>query len=535
MIKVLVSDPLSKEGVDILKANNFKVDEVSKLSESELIKKIKGYDALIIRSGTTVTGKIIHAADKLKVIGRAGVGLDNVDVEEASKKGIVVMNAPAGNTISTAEHAFSLMLALSRNIPQANQSVKQGKWDRKKFMGVELYGKTLGIIGLGRIGTEFAKRALSFGMRILAFDPFLSQERAKALNVESVDLDTLLRESDFITIHTPLTEETRHLLDDKAFKKMKKGVRIINAARGGIVDEKALVKHLKAGKVSGAALDVYEDENEPPVASPVMEMESIITTPHLGASTEEAQVNVAIDIAKSVSDALLGRGFRNAANIPAMEGEALETIRPFVNLAERLGSIQAQLIDGTIKSITVDYIGEVADMNVSVITRALLKGVFNHILEEQVNYVNSLMIARERGINVIEKKTSKITDFKNLISVEFDTGSNKHFIMGTLFANNEARVIKMDKYYVEAIPDGYMLVVSNRDVPGVVGTLGTLLGKHGINIAEMSFGRDKKTGEAISLLNVDSEVPAAIIKKLKRVKDINDVKQVRVMVPSRKK
>ncbi|MGB3113356.1 MAG: phosphoglycerate dehydrogenase, partial [Candidatus Omnitrophota bacterium] len=510
--------------------NKFKVDEVSELSESELAKKIKRYDALIIRSGTTVTKKIIDAADKLKVVGRAGVGLDNVDVKAASKKGIVVMNAPAGNTMSTAEHAFSLMLSLARSIPQANDSVKQGNWDRKKFMGVELYGKVLGIIGLGRIGAEFAKRALSFGMKVVAYDPFLSGEKAKSLNAEPVDFNTLLKMSDFITIHTPLTEETRHLLDEKAFQKMKTGVRIVNAARGGIVDEKALAKYIKSGKVAGAALDVYETKAKPPLDSPVYKMENVITTPHLGASTEEAQVNVAIDIARSVSDALLGRGYRNAANVPAVEAEAVETIQPYVNLAERLGSIQSQLVDEPIKTIKVNYIGEVADVDVAVITRALMKGIFNPILEEQVNYVNSLLIAEERGIKIIEKKTSKITDFANLISVELDTGKKKHFIMGTLFANKEPRIIKIDKYYVEAIPEGYMLIVSNKDTPGVVGKIGTILGKHNINIAEMSFGREKKKGQAISLLNVDSEVPKSVIKKLLQYKDINGVKQVRVVV-----
>ncbi|RKY43284.1 MAG: phosphoglycerate dehydrogenase [Candidatus Makaraimicrobium thalassicum] len=529
-MKVLISDPLSKEGVQILKKNKFKVDEVSKLSEKELARKIKPYDALIVRSGTMVTRRIIESADKLKVIGRAGVGLDNVDVAAASKKGVIVMNAPAGNTISTAEHAFSLMLALSRNIPQANHSTKHGKWDRKKFVGVELYGKILGIIGLGRIGTEFAKRALSFGMKIVAFDPFLSEERARSLNIEPVPLDTLLKISDFITIHTPLTEETRHLIGERAFKKMKRGVRIINAARGGIVDEKALAKNLRTGKVSGAALDVYETGAKPPLDSPVIGMDRVITTPHLGASTAEAQVNVAIDIARSVSDALLGRGFRNAANVPVLEEEAMAAVRPYVNLAERLGSIQTQLIDEPIRAITVKYIGEVADIDVAVITRALMKGIFNPILAEEVNYVNSPLVAKERGIKVTEEKTSKITDFANLISVEFDTGTRKHFIMGTLFANKEPRIIKMDKYYVEAIPDGYMLVVSNRDVPGVVGKLGTSLARHGVNIAEMSFGRDKKTGDAISLLNVDTEVPKEVIAKLKREKDIDDVKQVCVMI-----
>jgi len=529
VMKVLISDPLAKEGVDILKANkNFKVDEVSKLSESELVKKIKGYDALIIRSGTKVTEKVIKVADKLKVIGRAGVGLDNVDVKAASKKGIVVMNAPAGNTVSTAEHAFSLMLSLSRSIPQANNSVKQGKWDRKKFMGVELYGKTLGIVGLGRIGAAFAKRAQSFEMRVIAFDPFLSEEKAKAINVEPVEFDTLLKKADFITVHAPLTDETRHLIDEKAFRKMKKGVRIINAARGGIIDEEALSKSLKSGKVAGAALDVYETSAKPPLNSPVVQMDSVITTPHLGASTEEAQINVAIDIARSVSDALLGKGFRNAANVPAMEGETLEAVQPYVKLAERLGSMQTQLVADPIRAIKVKYIGEVANMDVSVITRALIKGIFDPILVEHVNYVNSLLIAKERGIKITEKRTDEITDFANLISVEVDTGKKKHFVMGTLFANKEPRIVKLDKYYVEAIPEGYMLVVSNKDVPGVVGKIGALLGKHDINIAEMSFGREKKRGNAISLLNVDSEVPEKVIKKLKAMADISDVKQVNV-------
>jgi len=529
-IKVLISDPLSKLGVGILKNSGFKVDEVSNLSESELAKKVKGYDALIVRSGTTVTKKIIDASDKLQVIGRAGVGLDNVDVPAASKKGIIVMNAPSGNTISTAEHAFSLMMALSRNIPQANESIRAGKWDRKKFMGVELYGKTLGIIGMGRIGTEFAKRALSFGMKILAFDPYLSEEKAETLNVDSVSLDKMLSESDFITIHIPLTEDTLHLIDEKAFRKMKKGVRIINAARGGIVDEKALAKNIKSGKVAGAALDVFETKAKPPIDSPVVNSDCVIKTPHLGAATSEAQVNVAMDMARTISDALLGKGFRNAVNVPAMEEELIKVVGPYINLAERLGSIQSQLIDEPIKSITVNYTGEVAKLDVAVVTRSLLKGVFNSILEEPVNYVNALLIATERGIKVSEKKTSKITDFANLISVEFETAKKKHFIMGTLFSNKEARIIKIDKYYVEAVPDGYMLVISNKDVPGVIGKIGTMLASDKINIAEMSFGRDKKTKEAISLINVDSEVSKKTIKKMKKFKDIDDVKQVRIIV-----
>jgi D-3-phosphoglycerate dehydrogenase / 2-oxoglutarate reductase len=529
VIKVLISDPLAKEGVDILKKHkNFKVDEVEKLSEAKLAQKIKGYDALIIRSGTTVTKKIIDASDKLKVIGRAGVGLDNVDITAASKKGIVVMNAPTGNTISTAEHAFSLMMALSRNIPAANAAIKQGKWDRKKFMGVELYGKVLGVVGLGRIGAAFVKRAQSFDMKVMAFDPFLSEDRARALNVEPVDMDKLLANADFITIHTPLTEETKHLLDDKAFQKMKKGVRIINAARGGIVDEKALAKYIKSGKVAGAALDVYETKAKPPVDSPVAKMEQVVATPHLGASTKEAQLNVAMDMARCVADALLGKGYRNAANIPVVDEEILEMSQPYINLAERLGSIQTQLIDEPIKSVTVKYSGDLANIDVSIITRSLVKGIFDPILEEHINYVNSLVVAKERGVKVTEKKTSEITDFANLICVELEAGKKKHLIMGTLFANKEPRIVMIDKFYVEAIPDGYMLVVSNNDIPGIVGKVGTVLGKSGINIAGISLGRNKKIHKAISLLNVDSEVPKAVMKKLRAIENVNNVKQVRI-------
>lgn len=528
-IKILISDPLAKEGIEIFKKNgSFQVDECFNLSEDELCKKIKPYDALIIRSGTTATKKIIDSGDNLKVIGRAGVGLDNIDVTAASKKGIVVMNVPAGNTISTAEHAFSLMLSMSRNIPMANQSVKSGVWDRKKFMGVELYRKVLGVVGLGRIGTEFAKRAQSFEMKVIAYDPFLSKEKAKTLNVESVDFDTLLKESDFITIHTPITDDTKHMLDEKAFKKMKKGVRIINAARGGIIDEEALAKYMKSGKVLGAALDVFETSKKPPVDSPVINLPNVIATPHLGSSTEEAQVNVAIDIAKCVSDALLGKGYRNAANVPTVEEELLGIMAPYIDLAERLGSIESQLIEEPIKAVNIKYTGEMVNMDISVITRALIKGIFSPILEEHINYVNSLLIARERGVKVTEKKTSEITDFANLICVEVEGSAKKHFIMGTLFGNKTPRVVKIDEFYVEAIPEGYMLVVSNRDVPGIVGKIGTVLGNAGINIAGISFGRDLKKKQAISLLNLDSEVPKDVLKKLNSTKDINSVKQVKV-------
>ncbi|MEI6863340.1 MAG: phosphoglycerate dehydrogenase, partial [Candidatus Omnitrophota bacterium] len=355
--KVLISDSLSKEAVDILqKEKEFKVDVNTKLTPEELKKVIKDYDALLVRSATKVTADIINAADKLKIIGRAGVGLDNVDVEAASKKGIIVVNTPGGNTISTAEHTFSMMMALSRTIPQADLSMKKGEWERKKFMGVELYGKTLGIVGLGRIGTEVAKRAIAFGMTVIAYDPYLSAEKAKDLGIENVDLKTLFQKSDYITVHTPLTDETKHMISAKEFAVMKKGVRMINCARGGIIDEEALVKAIEEGKVAGAAFDVYE--NEPPKGSKLIGLDKVVLTPHLGASTEEAQTNVAVEVANTVRDALLNRGVKNAVNVPCVDVEMYKVIEPYLKLAEKMGSIQAQLVEGHIKKVKIKYVGD---------------------------------------------------------------------------------------------------------------------------------------------------------------------------------
>ena len=354
-------------------------------------------------------------------------------------------------------------------------------------------------------------------MKIMAFDPFLSKDKAKSLKVELVKLDTLLQNADFITIHTPLTEKTRHLIDEKAFKKMKKGVQIINAARGGIIDEKAMAKYLKSGKVSGAALDVYETNAKPPLDSPVFNLDNVIATPHLGSATKEAQLNVAVDVAQSVADALTGKGYRNAANVPVVGEEMLVMAQPYIDLAEKLGRIQSQLMKGPIKSVMVKYSGDAADIDSAVMTRALLKGILDPMLEEQINYVNSLVIAKERGINVIEKRTSEITDFATLICVELDTGTNKHLIMGTLFGNKEPRVVMLDNVYVEAIPEGCLLVISNEDVPGIVGKVGTIIGKAGINIAGINLGRDLKTKQAISILNLDSQLDVKVIRKLNAI------------------
>lgn len=524
-VKILISDPLAKEGVAILKKRkNFIVDVLPKLSPEELKKIIPDYQALIVRSQTKVTKDVIKHAKKLKYIGRAGVGLDNIDVEAASKNGIIVMNTPGGNSVSTAEHAFSLILALARNIAEADHSVKKGEWERKKFMGVEIYGKTLGIIGLGRIGAEVAKRAASFQMNIIAYDPFLIPERAKALGVLSVSLDELFKKADYITVHTPLTAETRHIIGEKAFCKMKKGVRIVNCARGGIVDEKALARAIEAGIVAGAALDVYE--KEPPGKEGLIGMSKVITTPHLGASTEEAQINVAIDIAKSMQDAILKRGIRNAVNVPSIEPEIFKIIEPYLALAEKIGKLHAQLIEGYIHKVNIRYVGDITKYNLNHMTRSVVKGVLQPALEESVNYVNALVIARDRGIKINEEKTKEIEDFANLICVEVETDKMKSSIMGTLFTKIDPRIVKIDRFYVDVVPEGHMLVIYNQDKPGIVGQIGTILGENGVNIAGMNFGRAKRGGEAITVLNVDSEPSASVLSKIKSAHHIKGVKSI---------
>jgi len=527
MLKVLISDSLSEDGITVLKKEKkIKTDVKTNLTPEELKKTIKHYDALIVRSATKVTKEVIFSARRLKVIGRAGVGIDNVDVACATRRGIIVMNAPAGNTISTAEHTMSMLLALSRNIPQAAASLKEGRWDRKKFMGVELYNKTLGIVGLGRIGAELAKRARSFGMRILTSDPFLSPERAQELKVELVELKELLTRSDHISVHVPLTDDTYHLIGKKEFALMKDGVRILNCARGGILDEKALHKAIKAGKVAGAALDVFE--KEPPADSSLVKLDKVVATPHLGASTKEAQVNVAVDICRQVTDVLLGRGIRGALNLPAVEPEALEIVEPYIRLAEKLGVLQAQLIKGHIRRVKIEYSGEVLEYKTSPITLALVKGLLTPVLGNEVNYVNAFAIAKERKIEITGSKSSRVSDFTNLISVEVETDKIKSVVAGTLFAKNNPRIVKIDEFYVDLVPEGFLIITRNSDVPGIVGHIGTILGKKRINIAGMTFGRKKKGGEAITVLNVDSPISKELVSRLKRLKHIFEVKAIRL-------
>jgi D-3-phosphoglycerate dehydrogenase / 2-oxoglutarate reductase len=528
MIKILISDPLAEEGLKILTdVKEFQVDVKTELKPQTLKEIIKDYDALVVRSATKVTKEVIGQAGKLKVIGRAGVGLDNVDLDAATQKGIIVMNTPAGNTISTAEHAMSMILALSRNIPQANVSVKSGEWIRSKFMGVEVYNKILGVIGFGRIGSEVAKRASSFGMRILTYDPYLSREVAQSLGVEVAELKELLEKSDYITVHTPLSDETRHMLSTEEFAIMKKGVRLVNCARGGIIDEAALVEAVKRGIVAAAALDVFEKEPLP-VDSELLKFDNIITTPHLGASTEEAQVNVAVEVAEIVRDALLGKGIRNAANYPCLESEVCRILDPYINLSERLGSFSAQLVEGRFHELNINYSGDITQYDLSPLTMSLAKGVLTPILKETVNFVNAVSLAKGRGIKIKESKSSKEEEFVNLIQLEIKTDKETKRIYGTLSSNKQPRIVKVDEYYVELSPAGEMIFIQNWDRPGVIGNLGMLLGKLNINIAAMTFGREKAGGKAISVLNVDSAVSAETIDKINKLENILTAKVIKI-------
>jgi D-3-phosphoglycerate dehydrogenase len=513
MSKIIISDKLSEEGVKILRDSGFEVDCKYGLPPQELKKIIGNYEGIVVRSDTKLTADIIESANNLKVIGRAGVGLDNVDIEAATKKGVIVMNAPGGNTISTCEQAFALMLAMARNVPFAHMSLKEKKWERSKFKGIELYSKVLGVIGFGRIGKEVAKRARSFGMEVLVFDPFVSQEVAERVGVKLVELKELLKNSDFITIHTPLTEDTKNLISDKEFSLMKPKAMIVNCARGGIIDEDALCRALKDKKIGGAALDVFS--KEPPFDLKLMEMDNMVVTPHLGASTEEAQVNVAIEIAHCIKDALLGKAIRNAANYVQIEPETYKIIGPYFDLCEKMGNFISQLIEGRVKEIKVFYLGEISSYKVDIVGAAFLKGFLSNILEENVNYINALEIAKERGIKIEQVKRREEEEYVNSIRVKVVTDKEERVLEGTLFANKDPRFVKMDDVYIEVAPSQYLLVINNQDKPGVIGFLGTVLGAHKINIAGMSLGRSAPKGKALTILNLDNSLNEEVTKEIK--------------------
>jgi D-3-phosphoglycerate dehydrogenase len=525
-MKVLISDNLSPRGVEILKKAGLEVDFRSKTPAEEIEQIIGDFDALIIRSATKVTAGLLEKATKLKVIGRAGSGLDNVDIPAATKKGVVVMNTPGGNTVTTAEHTIGMLFACARMIPQAYASMKAGKWEKKKFEGVELWDKTLGVVGLGAIGGVVASRCAALGMKVLAYDPFISVEKAKALGVELADLPTIWKRSDFITVHTPKTKETANLINTATIAQMKDGVRIINCARGGIVNEQDLYEALKSGKVGAAAFDVFE--KEPPENHPLLTLDNFIATPHLGASTQEAQENVATAVAEQVVDYLIGGTVRNAVNVPSVPADQLPTLSPYIVLAEKMGLFQAQLCDGGLTEVLVEYSGEVAGLKLEPITLAALKGLLTPILEENVNYVNAPLIAKGRGIEVKVSTSSGGSEYTSLLTIRVKAGGKELSVAGTLTSKKEPRIVQVDNFPMEAVPEGDMLVLMNNDKPGVIGGIGMLMGENGINIARMQFGRETAGGRAMSVVSVDSPVSEALMVQVRKLPNVLSVKQVKV-------
>jgi D-3-phosphoglycerate dehydrogenase len=520
MSKVLVSDPIDQAGIDIL-SQVAQVDVKTGLPAEELLRIIPEYDALMIRSETRVTKEVIAAGKQLKIIGRAGVGVDNVDVAAATRQGIVVVNSPEGNTIAAAEHAIALMLSLSRHIPDANVSVKSRKWERKRFVGAEVYKKTLGIVGLGKIGSHVAAVARAMGMRLLAFDPFISTERAEQIGCRLVEMDLLLREADYITLHIPKTPETAHLINAEALAKMKPTARIINCARGGIIDEAALAEAVQQGKIAGAALDVFE--NEPLGESPLCDLgKEVILTPHLGASTAEAQVNVAIDVAEQIRDVLLGLPARSAVNIPGLYPDVLEKLKPYMRLAETLGNLVSQLAGGRVESLNVHLQGELATNDSKPIVIAALKGLLYQALRERVNYVNAGIEAKERGIRVIETRDSAVRDYAGSLHLEAKGSLGEHSVTGALLGDGEIHITDINEFPINVPPTHHMLFTLHRDMPGIIGKIGSLLGSFNVNIASMQVGRKIVRGDAVMVLSLDDPLPEGVLAEILKVPGIRD-------------
>ena len=524
-MKILVSDSISTRGVEILEKAGFTVDVQTTLSKADLLREINAYEGLIVRSATKVTAKVIEAAERLKVIGRAGSGLDNVDTQAATRRGVVVMNTPGGNTVTTAEHTMSLILAMTRRIPQATSSMKAGKWEKERFMGVELYNKTLGIIGVGQIGGYVAKLAQGLLLNVIAHDPYLSEEQAQKMGVHLVDLAEIYRRADIISMHTPLTAETRSLINADAIAQMKPGVMIVNCARGGVINETDLVEALKARRVAAAAFDVFEEE---PIRTdhPLLALDNFICTPHIGASTEEAQENVAVGIAEQIVDYFTKGLARGAVNVPSVPPELLPRLQPYITLAEKLGLLQAQVYEGGLERVTVEYNGDVSALTVAPLTIAVLKGLLTPILEDAVNFVNAPVVAKERGIEVKEVKSSDAGDFTSVIRVRVEAGRKSHHLAGTLYNRKDSRIIEIDNFQVEVVPEGHMMLILNVDRPGVIGTVGQVLGEHGINIAQMQCSRETRGGNALLIIGLDAPLPIGVLETIKRAKNILSVKLV---------
>lgn len=520
-MKVLISDNLAPIGAKILTDAGIEVDTNTGLSPEELAKIISAYDGLVIRSATKVTEEIIAAADNLKVVGRAGIGLDNVNIPAASKKGIIVMNAPDGNATTAAEHAIAMMMSLTRNIPQATASMKDGKWEKKKFSGREVTGKTLGIVGIGRIGAIVSDRAKGLRMKVIAFDPHMPKDIVDKLGVELVSLDELCKRSDYISVHVPFLKETAKLISTEKFKLMKPTTYFIDCARGGVVDEVALYEALKNKTIAGAALDVFDVEPTTKENTPLLSLDNFICTPHLGASTAEAQENVAIAIAEQMADYLNTGSITNAVNVPSVSAEVMKQVGPYLTLMDRLGAFHMQIAKGGIEEININYVGELAAVNVTPITVSFLKGLFTPILKEAVNFINAPMIAKDRGIKVTESKSNDSDDFTNLIKVTVKTTEGENVLVGTVFGKSEPRMVRLNTFRLEALPAGPLLYVHNADVPGVIGALGTAIGKFGVNIRNMTVGAEAERGQNVILLNTDRLLSSEELEVVRRLDNVS--------------
>ena len=524
-MKVLISDKMDPRCAEVIERNpGFAVDVDTDLSSSDLIARIGKYDALIVRSSTQVTEEVLRAGAKLRVVGRAGVGVDNIDVEAARRSGIIVMNTPGGNAISTAEHSFAMLIALARNIPQATASIKGGEWERSRYTGVELINKSLGVFGLGKVGREVAVRASAFGMRVLGYDPFVSEEVAQSYGAHPSTPDEIFAEADFITLHLHLSPQTRHLLGADQLAQCKDGLLLVNCARGGLVEEGALLQALESGQVAGAALDVFEQE--PPVNRALVEHPRVICTPHLGASTREAQANVALQVAEQVGDLLTDKVIRNAVNVPSVDQDIYQIIQPYLALGERMGKFLAQINEGQLEKISVEYRGDISAYPTSPMTSSVLMGIMETVSEEAVNFVNAPVFAQERGVAVDELKSSEHEGFASLITVIYHTTVGVRTLAGTIFGKKDPRFVRLDDYIFDVVPEGHLLVYLNDDIPGIIGRIGTIMGSHDVNIAQMTCGRNEVGGTALTILNVDSEIPQKVVDVLTTESNISWAKKV---------
>ncbi len=522
-MKVLAADGISPKGIELLE-KDFEVVVKDKISAEELLSMIPEFDALLVRSASKVTAEVIEKAAKLKIIGRAGVGVDNIDIPAATAKGIIVINSPGGNTIAATEHTMAMMLSMARNIPVANETTQKGEWNRKKYVGVELKGKTLGVIGMGRIGSGVAKRALSFDMDVIAYDPYINEERARNLGVTVGTLDDVVTKADFITVHMPLTPDTKNMISMEKMKKMKPGVRLVNCARGGIINEEDLAQAVKDGIVAGAAIDVFTSEPIPQ-DHPLLGVPGIVLTPHLGASTVEAQIGVSLDVAEGVKAALHGEPVATAVNMAPVSPQVMQVIGPYLNLAERLGCTVCSLSEGAIESVEVTYTGEITDVNTSLLTTAVIKGMLNPVLEKEVNYVNAPGFAKERHIKIKEVRAKEAENFSNLITVRAMAGGKESMVQGTLFGN-EGRIVQINKFRVDVDPHACILICPHINRPGVIGTVGTLLGEASINISGMQVGKTEQEGTSLMVLTVDENISAETVAKVKAIDGIFDAKPV---------